>query len=300
MLITLFIYPPIFVVQVFLLILFNYKSKKLWLSLIILFLIILIYLFAVDKSLSSYLVFRDWTYYEVEFNVILFYGVMGFALALIGFLKKQWLLWVTGFFLANILLHYFIDITLFIPYQRVFFYYLVSLAVPSAVGLDFILKKLKEIKGYKILIYLIIILAVFSIQFYGYYQVDDKNLVLLHLIQDRHYDSLSNSSVQRIIEEKTVLADPLVSFALYPVAGAYPYSIDSANLAFRKEKVQFYSEFLTLECEAMLEEARNREIDFVFTDYLFMCENLPLRYNTGKIVIGQPPKEDNLFIYEVL
>ncbi|MFH1053158.1 MAG: hypothetical protein V1740_01960 [Candidatus Woesearchaeota archaeon] len=286
LIITILTYPPVFIINLFLLFISVLKKKKLMVMLIIFVFGGFIYLYLVGINPFTFIIFKKWTFLEIKYNLISFYGIVGCILALAGFYRKKYLILVTGFLLANVILFQLFDFSILIPYIRVFYYYLVSLTIASGIGLWFLIKKFCLKSQIKEVFAILIVIVLFAFQFWGYYEIEDRDVVLLHLIQDKHYDAMVFLRDNYDLENETVFTDALVGLAVYPITQGLPVAIQSSNLGFRPSYVNVYYDYFRLDCSLKKEMYHNSGIDirFLLSEIPLDCEGMNLIYDEGIFV----------------
>lgn len=271
------------------------KYKKYKFLFIFSSIIILLGLFLFWK-LSFIIFHRDWTSFQYNYSLIFFYGFLPTLFAIFGIyfsLKKKYnkilLIWPT-ICLLNLLLYRLIDFGFFIPYERTMYYYLLGLAPLAAIGLFNIIQlfysKTKKISfKYKKILTLffitILILTIFFFVFKNYYTPQEKSLTISHLIEEQDYSAL------KFIEQtygngNIILADNLISIAIYPISQNYVIAIQDSNVGYGNPNIP--SLFFKFVCEDKKEILNKYNVNFVLSRFKIECDFLDEVYNQGDYV----------------
>jgi hypothetical protein len=195
---------------------------------------------AVFSHLIKSLIFKQgWGVLEVNNSFFELYSLVGYLLASLGIyavILKGWgkkllpyLLWPI-FTLLFILSYKLTGYSLLVPYQRNLYYFALALPLLSAIGFDFIYRRLLAKYRFEVtlleqerfsgrwIIQLILIGAVIVGSFLFYFSLP-INLQLYRLIDDHDYRALQYLAGQ---PKAKVLADDFVSTALFPMSGQEP------------------------------------------------------------------------------
>ncbi len=310
---SIFVYPLTFLLIFYTLIiylLFNYKNEKIiagFYSLIaVLILSVVIYfafysdnyifLIGLFYSIEHFITFSDtWTPIQRNVSPIFYFGIVGFALSLIGFItilyKRQrsneiLIIWFI-FSLFEFLLFYYFNFTLFIPFARLFYFYLILLCIFAGYGLYFalaVISKLSIKKNIKISVIVILILLVFGIQFYNFYQ-NAKQFSPNVILNDEIYDALTFIH-ESYGEQNVVIADGLMSVAVFPITNNYVLSLFSSNLnaGKREEQIKFFAG----DCVKQVRIVKDNDVKLILTQRNLECDFLKPVYNKG------------IYVYEVV
>ncbi len=253
-----------------------------------------------QKFLSELIFKKGWTILEHTYSLIGFYGIIPLLLATAGcaylFIKKKNMLFFIwpALLLINMIIFILFDISLFFPYQRNLFYFLIGLAPLSAMGLywlseliinyskKFIFKK--KIHG-KILC-IIIIFVLLSFTFNNYYKIEPAKFSLHNIISEAEYESLLWLK-EHYEPYNKVIAKPFFAVSVYPISqnrvlGMMPSSLEGGHYA---KVFDFYNG----KCDYKEKVVREEIIDFVISDEPIRCDFL------GKIYY-----KDGVTIYKVL
>ena len=247
---------------------------------------------------------RSWTFFQFDYDLVFFYGLLPTALALIGALfvwkkglNKVFLIW-PALTLINIGIIFVTDKALFIAYERTMYYYFLGVAMLAGIGLYYILlfikDKLQEAIGnngfreeLSLIAIAIIAFFVFGQLFVNYQEIEDREVVLLYLLEEPDYDAL------KFIENNygkgnTILADRLISVGVYPISQNQIVAMIGGNLWYGD--IQIPLNFFTsdLGCEFKENIIRDEEVDLVLSVAQIECDFLRLVY------------DDFDFVYEVI
>jgi len=244
----------------------------------------------------------------VRFNLLQLAGLGSIAFAILGLLYaskvKSGIILHTYLFLCaiNLILLYFLDYTILIPYQRVIYYLLLSLVPLSAAGLYKTLNVIRDKAVYsglghvltKVLL-LLILSAVIYYNFINYYDIDNqegisnvpsKNLVVMYPVDAPAYDAIDYIG-RNFGPAHVVLANNLVSFGLYPISGNHVVGIQGANLGGGDPSL--YQRFISGDCSAKQNIIRSADISYIITEYTISCSNIVkiygnTRYNVYRVL----------------
>ena len=293
MLISAFIYPFVTVLMVSVSLVYyainmNYKKQKIFWSVL---LIISILFFFSLKSISflEELIFKsEWTLGTmgtITYNLIPSIGVLNLLFAVAGVfytIKKRLkiLLIMPAIFLLNILIHQILHFTILIGYQRCVYYFMLSIVPLSAVGIFYVLNFIrisltKKVKKYYPIIPIIVLLPVLFFSYKDYYNIveqkniadkDSLNLVPLIFVDEEGIEAI------KLVDEKyeegiVVLANNLLSFAIYPMSKNHVVGIQGANLGTGKFRGRQYFEFVNADaCWETLFITKNFNVTVVITN----------------------------------
>ncbi|MEA3255519.1 MAG: DUF1616 domain-containing protein [Candidatus Altiarchaeota archaeon] len=222
-----------------------------------------------------------------------FYGFIPLLLAFIaiyvivrnGGQKKVFLVWISLMSFL-ILIFQLRGLTLLAPYERVFYYTLLSLVPLSAIGLFGVLNLINsKIKTRYVSITLLtfcILLVVYSL-FSGYYESDK----LYRLIDDPTYSALKWLEGDRRYYN-VVLSRPTISSAVYPVTKNYVVSINPAQLGHSARGLEDNKEFfMSPGCDAKKKILEKYDVDYVLVeeDDKIRCDFMREIYNKGGVYI---------------
>lgn len=222
-----------------------------------------------------------------------FYGLIPVILAFIaiyvivrnGRQEKILLAWISLMSFL-ILLFQLNGLTLLAPYERIFYYTLLSLAPLSAVGLfkllEFINSKIKVRLVSITLLTLCILLVVYS-SFSGYYEGNK----LYRVIDDPVYSALKWFEVNRG-HYNVILSRPEISSAIYPITRNYVVSINPAQLGHSSRGLEDNKKFfMSPDCDAKKKIIEKYDVDYVLVeeDDRIRCDFVGLIYNQTGVYI---------------
>jgi len=284
----------------------NYKQvKKQWRFLLILLLIPLLGILAyklimnvpfsgiTDRLIHALQFRKGWGILELNIHLPLLYSFIGFILAILGiisiflFLPKSkikkyslFVVWPITIFIS-IFIYQKTNISYLVPYQRNVYYLILAMPFLSAMGLNYVIKfieqyasKLKN-RSFSKIITIIILAVIFFFTFASYYKIPEQ--IRLYTVMDHQdYESLLFLKDK---EKSTVMADPMISEALFPVAQQNPV----ATLAFygnRKDSEKFFG---AQNCETRQELIDKYNAKYVLSKKPIDCR-WDLIYNKGNYI----------------
>ena len=277
-----------------------YKElKKYKIPMIFIFLVLLLGLVFFAKYLSFLIFSRDWTPFQYNYSLIFFYGLIPSVLAVLGVyfvlhkkFNRIFILWPL-ICLLNLLSYRIIGFGLFIPYERTMYYFLLGLVPLASIGLFYLLKPAytfmmrkfssKYKKWLSLFVILILVFITFFFVFKGYYNIKEKDLSLVHLLDKQDYDAL------KFIEKtygkgNIILADDLVSIGIYPISKNHVVSIQGSNLGYGDTEIQRL--FFKSNCGDKEKIINQFEVDFVLSRFEIDCDFLKKIYNEEDYVYG--------------
>ncbi len=215
--------------------------------LIMLFALILKYLNLLDEIIFP----LGWSAVQFNASPIFFFGVIPSVLAIIGlitivYLKKSKIMiaWFL-FSIIQIYLFYIFNTIYFIPFQRLFFFYLIGISILAGIGSSSIINniskftKIKQAKTYAIA-FILVILA------FHYFIVFSSPLQPINVLDDDKYNALK--FLEKTYPEKSVvITDSITSLAVYPVSGNYVVGLIDSNIGGGDPEKA--NKFLTGNCE---------------------------------------------------
>jgi hypothetical protein len=299
---SLFVYPAATVLTTLILVIYLLINKKLnKYHLILLSILILASLVLFRNNLQHLLdvfIFRyGWTgAFEFNYSIIKMYGLVAFLLALIGLiytytkkLNKILIIWPLICSIP-VLMYPIVKFTLFLPYQRAFFYLLISLAPLSAVGLSYLVEYVHNlIKRYDkiaaVFIIIIVTIFIFINQFNNYYRIDDKRFLPLHFINEDDYQALKwvkNSYGGGNL----VMANLLTAFGVYPISQNYVVAMPLSNLQGGNENL--VNQFYDSDCQTKENILIKNKINLVYNYNKINCTFLKEVY------------DKNVYVYEAI
>ena len=226
----------------------NYLKKE---SVLLIFLLIpitglIFYSYFMDLSLLNSikdiimrLQFKhNWGVLEIKNSFFEIYSLIGYLLAMIGFIYiisskekfRKYLIYVLWpiVILFYLLIFRLTGISFLSPYQRNLYYFAISLPFLSSIGLYTMFKIIKiqtnrikdenfKNKVYKI-IFLLFIVLVISFTFKSYFVIP-KNIKLYKIIDENNYEALKFLSFQPKKDGSKIISTPEISTAIFPVSG---------------------------------------------------------------------------------
>lgn len=176
-----------------------------------------------------------WGVVEIFYNPITFYNIIPSLLALYGMFiaikKKEWLFVIWPIITLIMLFCYrFFRVSFFAPYQRMFYYFLLSVVPLSGIGTVGLVnlrgklkteKKISKILEYSIVILVIVLLLMGT--FFNYYKQGGilydmegrgVKLSLYNAIDEKDYRALL---FLKNLPDGRVVAEPLLSETIYPI-----------------------------------------------------------------------------------
>ncbi|MEK6835375.1 MAG: hypothetical protein AABX61_03875, partial [Nanoarchaeota archaeon] len=243
---SIFTYPAATILITLILILYliiNNKFNKYYLIFGVILFLAALFLFRNNlQHLFDVFIFKyGWTgAFEFKYSIIKMYGLIAFLFALIGSiyiykkrLNKILLMWPL-ICLIPVIMYSTLKFTLFLPYQRAFFYLLIGLVPLSAIGLYYLLEYVYIfIKKYDktLAIFTIILLTslVFISQFNNYYKIEDKRFLPLHFINEDDYNALKWVK-ENYGTKNLIMTNLLTAFGVYPISQNYVVAMPLSNL----------------------------------------------------------------------
>jgi len=220
---------------------------------------------------------HGWGVLEVKNSFFELYSFIGYVFAIIGAVvllspkyKKYWvyLLWPVSV-LVLIFIFRVSGISYISPYQRNLYYFAISLAFLSGVGVYVLLKWVRRVvvgffnemdKGKKELIkkiaVVIVLILILFFAFSSYYDVP-RNLRLYKVIDEGDYQDLVFLSG---FEKSKVMAGPFISTALYSISGHEPVG----SIFFYGDR-KISNEFFSSDCSVMQEIIDKEGVGYVIS-----------------------------------
>ena len=121
----------------------------------------------------------------------------------------------------------------------------------------------------------------FTLIFYNYYTIKEKNLVLLHLLTDQDVKALQFID-KEIGQNKVVLADPLISFGVYPISKNHVVAIQGANIGLGDMALS--GKFFNGNCVEKQKIMTDEKVDIVLSRISLSCPFLIEIYNQKDFV----------------
>ena len=164
---------------------------------------------------------RGWGVYELNLSPLLGYSIVGLILALVGCIyaiKKRYhvfLIW-PAFTLLTLIYYPFTDFTVLAPYQRFFYYFIISLPALSAFGLYYLYQFFSSMAPRKIkdTVFSVIVFALLLFSMVSVYSIP-QNIQLYKLIDEDDFKTLQE--LDKLDKGKTVISGPDLGTAIYPV-----------------------------------------------------------------------------------
>lgn len=221
------------------------------------------------KTILSLLIFKKgWRFIENIYSPFSLVGIFWLLLSLFGifimFIKKyeKSIVYALAILSLNILAFYIFEKSLLFMYRINFYYFLLLMGIFGAVGSGYIFKQTSRIfrKGQiKIIVQGVIIILLLLILFSNYYKIEDDGSRLHRFIDLEEFYMLEEIG-QRYTGE-TIMADILISQAIYPITDNHVVSILSSNLGGGDSRGVYYFFYrATCEEKEMLFEWYNLEL----------------------------------------
>lgn len=238
----------------------------------------------------------EWTSFQYDYSLIFFYGIIPTSLAVIGALvavdrkmNNVFIIW-PAVFLLNLFSYMVTGTGLFFAYERSIYYLLVGFAPLAAIGLFHVIEKLYHTSGNLPLRYrnyivpslaILLVLVIFTVIFQGYYEIGEKDLVLLHVLEKQDYEAMKFIG-ESYGSGNVVLADSLLSIGTYPISRSHAVAIMPSNLAYGDTSI--FTGFAASACSEKLRIADNENVDFVLSVFPIDCGFLEEVYRDGDYV----------------
>lgn len=230
---------------------------------------------------------KGWGVLEADNSFFEVYSPIGYLLVLIGLFsiynlkEKKYLSYVLWVVLTLFALLYYkvFGVSYLVPYQRMFYYFAVSLPFLSALGIYNLLKfkdsfversSIVDKHYMKKFLSLIIILVVLFFTFYSYY-VLPKDTGLYKLIDNRDYDALV---FLKSLNGGRVLSTPGISSALYAVSGKDPVGA----IYFYGNRTESENFFKVNDCGEKNKILKRNKVSYVLSRSALNC-TYPVLYN---------------------
>ncbi|MDX9893646.1 MAG: hypothetical protein RB292_04535 [Patescibacteria group bacterium] len=238
-----------------------------------------------------------WGVLELNNSPLELYSWIGYLLALVGIIQiiivrksKQFLLYlIWPLVLVGYLVFYqWQGFSILAPYQRNWYYLVISLPILSAVGLSavirdvvYFIRKLKAGVSWQLdkLAVVLIIVTTFGLVFFGYYHLPPK-LDLYRTIDQNDYQTLL---LMKTLPAGLVIAPSFISTALYPVSGHEPLG----TIAFYGSRRDVEDFFAAPDCAARSQVLKDKNIDYLISPYPIDCEFGTLINQVGRNNIYQ-------------
>jgi len=235
---------------------------------------------------------KGWSTVELDLPFTLLYSLIGYIFAFIGtgFIlfnkekRKKYLIFIIWpiVLLISIIIFKLINVSYFVPYQRNLYYFVIILPILSAFGLYFtiktiynFLKKLIANEKLKIAIIIILIIFVFYFGFKDYQKVPDQ-IRLYTVIYPQDYYALKFLST---LEKSTIMADPLVASAMYPISRQRPVG----TIYFYGHQKSAENFFLTKDCQKKGQILKEENASYVLSRAKIDC-NWTLIYDNAEYI----------------
>jgi len=252
--------------------------------------------FSTIGKFFSELMFRSgWTSLEYKYSVVSLYGIIPFLLAAIGAVviykkdKKSLLLAWPFVHLIILAIATAFNISIFIPYQRNLFYFLVSLSPLAATGSYYVFEKIRRVlkkyaKPQANLIAGFAIAILLAATFYHYYTVEPDFFGPHRILTEDEHSALLWLKENAKPYQKTI-AEPFLALAVYPVAkqrtlGVIPSSLEGGDAETAKE---FYS----ATCERKKKIIEENKVTFVISRERIGCSYLSQIFQNSGLLIYQ-------------
>ncbi len=190
------------------------------------------------KTILSLIIFeKGWEYIETLYSPISFVGIPWLLLSLFGmwvmFIKKyeKDILYVLAVLSINILAFYLFEKSILFVYRINFYYFLLLMGIFGAIGSAYIWDRAGNIfkkryitiaaQGIGAVLLLVIL-------FSGYYQIGNERHKLRRFVDAEEFYALE--AIGQRYTGEIIMADILISQAIYPVTGNYVVGMLSSNL----------------------------------------------------------------------
>ena len=246
-------------------------------------------------ELSSFpLIFKyGWTvFFEHNYMPWEMYGIGALILCVIGlafviYKRMNKIFWILPLILViPVLMYSFFRFSILIPYQRAFFFLLITLAILSAIGTYYLYRMLNSTiknRWLPISIITIIIAATFITGFASYYHVDDERFRLVHYMEADDYQAMSWIK-QNYGSDTRIMGDIFTSFTIYPLTGMQAVAVAPSNLeAGNLDTVQGF--FNSQDCNSMASYMSSGRADLVYTSSIISCPQFKNVYSRNNIYI---------------
>ncbi len=211
---------------------------KILIAALVILALITIILLTDFKTILSLLIFeKGWRFIENIYSPISFVGIFWLLLSLIGiiimFVKKyeKSVIYALAILSLNILAFYVFEKSLLFMYRINFYYFLLLMGLFGAIGSGYIFKQTSRIfrKGQiKIIVQGIIIILLLFTLFSNYYQIEDEGHKLHRFIDLDEFHALEK--IGQTYTGEIIMADILISQAIYPITDNHVISLLSSNL----------------------------------------------------------------------
>ena len=290
---SIFVYPIstiLITLILFIYLILKKKVNKYYFAILLIPILIALFLFRNNlKHLFSVFIFQyGWTgAFEFNYSIFAMYGLVAFLFAALGIiyvykknLNRILLIWPL-ICLILVIMYSIFNFTLFLPYQRAFFYLLISLAPLSGIGLYYLLEKIyhfinKYDKKVAIFIILVLTILIFMNQFNNYYEIEDRRFLPLHFINEDDYRALKwireNYGANNLI-----MTNLLTAFGVYPISQNYVVAMPLSNLQGGDESL--VSKFYNSDCETKKDILEKNKIGLVYDYNKINCNFLREVYN---------------------
>ncbi|VVB82691.1 Uncharacterised protein [uncultured archaeon] len=240
---------------------------------------------------------RTWTNFQYDYSLIFFYGLLPMLFAIFGIyfvltkkMNRIFFIWPL-ICLINLIVYKIFGFGLFIPYERILFYYLLGLAPLAAIGLFYLFKSIwvflyeKVIKNKKVLSLILVSLLVgvcFYFTFQNYYPIKSEgNFGFIQILDQEDYNAIKFIE-QNYGEKNIILADPFISLGIYPIGKNFVVSIESSNLGYGNPKTAGW--FFMSSCEDKQKIILPSLPNFVLSKFKLNCSFLVEKYNKGDYI----------------
>lgn len=207
---------------------------------------------------------QGWGILEIRNIFTETYSTIGYILALFGAMsilslkkdlrRKYSIFIIWPMISATLIIIYRITgVSYLTPYQRNLYYFTLSLPILSAFGLYYPLIVIKQQINQlrfsqtnrlhlKKIMTAIIIIPLFVLAFKSYYFIP-KRIDIYHIIDNNNYQALL---FLKSLPRAGIMADPLISSAIYPITNQYPVTV----LIFEENKRRVMRFFYATNCDA--------------------------------------------------
>jgi hypothetical protein len=220
------------------------------------------------------------------------YSAIGYFLAILGIIYiitnkenlKKYLIYVIWpiTLIVSILIFKQTGISYLSPYQRNLYYLAISLPFLSALGLYYLITKIKQTNislQTKKLVIIITILAILFVTFQSYHYLPE-NMQLYENINKDNYEALQFLKTQPIQPNTKVIAPPLIATTIFPITNHQPL----ATTFFYGNSKILYQFLLSTDCNVKNEMIKEYNISYILYDQPINC-SWEIIYNKNNNII---------------
>ena len=247
---------------------------------------------AIQDMLTRLQFHKGWNVLEASNSPFELYSPIGYILASMGAiyiasnrnnLKKYLIhiIWPIAA-IAYILIFRQTGISYLSPYQRNLYYLALSLPFLSALGLYYLITKIKKLKiknQTKQLITVLTIIIILFLTFQSYYQLPEKMQVYEN-INPPNYEALQFLKQQPNPTNSKVVAPALIATTIYPITQHEPL----ATTFFYGDRDLLFKFFLSEDCNTKNQIINQHNVSYVLTEQPIECD-WEIIYNENNNII---------------